>query len=85
MAKMKTKKTVKFTTLEKIKPFSIKNYRFYPCLYPQSLEEGYLYCLLIKHRKNNFPVLEIYSPRFKSKKEAEDYANNNDLVGFKIG
>jgi hypothetical protein len=49
------------------------------------LKEGYVYSLLIRHRNNNFPVSEIYSPRFKTKKEAEDYVNNNDLVGFKIG
>ena len=85
MAKMKTKNTVKFTDPEKIKPFIVKNYRFHPCVYPQSLKEGYTYSLLIKYRKNNFPVPEIHSPRFKSKKEAEDYVNNNDLVGIKIG
>jgi hypothetical protein len=85
MAKIKTKNTVKFTAPEKIKPFVIKNYRFHPCVYPQSLKEGYIYSLLIRHRKNDFPVSEIYSPRFKTKKEAENYVNNNDLVGFKIG
>lgn len=59
-----------------LKPFFIRNYRFYPCSFPQSLEEGYTYFLSIRdHRGIN--QLEVNSPRFKDAIEAKKFADSN--------
>ncbi len=70
---------------EKIKPFAIKHYNFYPCSYLESKQQGYIYFLFVKYRRNRFPVPELESPRFKSRKEAENFVNNNNFTKYVIG
>ena len=75
----------KAISAEKIKPFVIRNYTFYPCSYAESKQQGYIYFLFVKYRRNRFPVPELESPRFKSKKEAEDFVDRNNFTKYVIG
>jgi|LakMenE01Jun11ns_1017448.scaffolds.fasta_scaffold7611014_1 hypothetical protein len=59
-----------------LKPFVVGTYRFYPCSFPQSLEEGYTYFLSIKDYRGIIQ-LEVNSPRFKDASEAKKFADNN--------
>jgi hypothetical protein len=71
--------------LEKIKPFNIKHYSFYPCSFTESRKLGFKYFLFVKYHKNGFPVPEIQSPRFKSTEEARNFVEQNQFTKFVVG
>jgi hypothetical protein len=61
---------------DNLKPFVVGTYRFYPCSFPQSLEEGYTYFLSIKDYRGIIQ-LEVNSPRFKDADEAKSFAKSS--------
>jgi hypothetical protein len=79
------KSTKKAKPKNLFKPFVIKNYRFFPCVWSNSLEQGYLCYLIIKKHNRNFIIPEIQSPRFKTQEEAINFANNNKDTSFILG
>ena len=79
------KKNVSTAPIEKLKPFSILHYNFFPCCYSESLKQGYQYVLFLRYRSSFIPVPELYSPRFKSKQEAQDFVDRRDLLEHIIG
>jgi hypothetical protein len=78
--KRKNKKVQK----ETIKSFSIRNYNFYPCAFRKSLSEGFLYYLAIKNHKG-INQIEQNSPKFKTKKEAIEFAESGKVNSFVLG
>lgn len=78
----KTKKN-KTPPKKDLKPFQVKHYRFFPCCRVASIKEGFI-CYLAVRRKSNgyFLRSELESPRFKSEKEAREFATNNKDVSF---
>jgi len=75
-AEVERKKKVWPKKDDTLKPFVVGTYRFYPCSFPQSLEEGYTYFLSIKDYRGIIQ-LEVNSPRFKDASEAKKFADNN--------
>jgi len=75
-AEVERKKKVWPKKDDTLKPFVVVTYRFYPCSFPQSLEEGYTYFLSIKDYRGIIQ-LEVNSPRFKDASEAKKFADNN--------
>jgi hypothetical protein len=69
----------------KIKPFSIRNYNFYPCSFSDSLKKGYKYFLFCRFRRSGLPVHEINSPRFASKEDCEAFVESNSFLSRVIG
>ena len=75
-AEVERKKKVWPKKDDTLKPFFIRNYRFYPCSFPQSLEEGYTYFLSIRDYRG-INQLEVNSPRFKDAIEAKKFEESN--------
>ena len=75
----KKKKTV---VKKEIKPFEIKHYRFFPCVWSKSIKEGYLFYLMVRKHGAYIPRHEFDSPRFKTKNDAIDFVNNNKDTSF---
>lgn len=78
MARSKVNKNI----IEKLKPFTIKHFKFFPCVFAESLKAGYKYVLYIKDRKNLLPINELLSPRFYSKEEANNFVNSNPVLPY---
>jgi hypothetical protein len=57
---------------KEIKPFSVKNYHFYPCIFSSSTDQGFVYYLQSFDWKGILQI-EQNSPRFKSMKEAFEH------------
>ncbi len=65
-----------------IKPFSVRNYRFFPCVWSASIKDGYV-CYLGMRKHNSYIWMhEIQSYRFKSVAEAKKFAENNKDTSF---
>lgn len=69
---------------EILKPFSIKHYQFFPCVFNDSKLGGYKYFLLIRNSRG-IVYQEVDSPRFKSKDEAIKFAESNKVQSYVIG
>lgn len=78
--KTNNKKTTKPKT--SIKPFSIKHYRFFPCVWSQNLKKGFKYYLIIRKRNSYLITHELESPKFKSEKEARLFVDENKDLSF---
>jgi hypothetical protein len=66
------------------KYFQVSNYRFFPCNWTVNIKEGYQYYLLIKSC-TNLPIHENDSPKFKSEKEAREFAQTNKNYSLVLG
>jgi len=76
------KKKKKMNEKKDTKPFDIKHYRFFPCCWSKSIKEGYMFFLLIRKHNAYLPTHELDSPRFKTKQEAINFAQNNIDTSF---
>ncbi len=72
------KKNKKIKQKAQTKPFEVKHYRFYPCLYSKDVKAGYLYYLIVRNKKG-YLLPELTSPKFKTKEEAVKYAIDNNI------
>lgn len=62
--------------------FSVRHYRFFPCVWSASIRDGYKYYLAMR-RNNSYRWLhELDSYRFKSIEEAKKFAENNKDTSF---
>jgi hypothetical protein len=64
------------------KPFQVSNYRFFPCNWSNNIEEGYEYYLIIRGHSTTLVRHESDSPRFKSEKDAKEFAITNKDYSF---
>jgi hypothetical protein len=64
------------------KPFQVSNYRFFPCNWSNNIEEGYEYYLIIRGYSTTLVRHESDSPRFKSEKDAKEFAITNKDYSF---
>ena len=78
------RKNTKAIRDKNLKPFSIRNYNFFPCSFSKSLNEGFVCFLQIRNRKGMIE-LEVNSPRFKSIEEAKQFADDNNVHPYVIG
>jgi len=77
------KKKVKEKQLKKeLKPFEVKNYRFFPCSWSHNLKNGYVYYLMVRSRCGYLITHELDSPRFKSEEEAKNFVFSNKDYSF---
>lgn len=82
-AEVERKKKVWPKKDESLKPFVVGIYRFFPCSFPQSLEQEYTYFLSIRDHKG-INQLEVNSPRFKDSSEARKFAEDKKLHRFVV-
>lgn len=82
-AEVERKKKVWPKKDESLKPFVVGIYRFFPCSFPQSLEQEYTYFLSIRDYKG-INQLEVNSPRFKDAGEARKFAEDKKLHRFVV-
>jgi len=82
-AEVERKKRVWPKKDDTLKPFVVGTYRFFPCSFPQSLEQEYTYFLSIKDYKGIIQ-LEVNSPRFKDASEARKFAEDKKLHRFVV-
>jgi len=57
---------------KELKPFSVKNFHFYTCVFSSSIDQGFVYYLQ-KFDWKGILQIEQNSPRFKNIEEAYDY------------
>lgn len=76
------KKPKKSKDKELKKAFQVSNYRFFPCNWSNNIKEGYEYYLIIREYSTTLVRHESDSPRFKSEKEAKEFAITNKDYSF---
>ncbi len=75
----KNKKTI---PKKDVKPFAVKHYRFFPCVWSASVKEGYVCYLGMRKHNSYIWTHELQSYRFKSVEEAQKFAENNKDTSF---
>lgn len=68
---------------KELKPFTVRNYHFYPCSFSDSLKQGLVWYLQIRDWKGILQ-LEVNSPRFASKEECQEFTEGNKVHPFVV-
>jgi hypothetical protein len=74
----KDRKEKKAFAKELIKPFTIRNYRFFPCNYSRLLLDGYRYYLMVRDYNGN-RFIELNSPMFRTIDDCKAFAFENKI------
>jgi len=82
-AKLKHKRQSAEQKKKELKPFNVRHFRFYPCSFTKSKEQGFIWYLQIRDWKGIVQI-EVNSPRFKTQDECKAFVQSKISFPFVV-